>query len=166
MLSSRRAVVRVPALLLTALLVATARPPTRFNSTPTSFEPIVFYCRRSIKDEAAYKEAFSAAQSYSQARCPGCKAMFAYMDRTKPNTAIEFSWYDSVADLSTRPQDPELAAALRAQYAGTTETDWCQTFGGWTPALVEMGKTRPDVWHVFQPPTGFLRWVAMPRQEG
>jgi len=80
------------------------------------------------------------------------------MSQDDPTKALQFFMYDDMAGFASQPKDkPELSDALWAEYAGTSETDFCQVWGGWTEQLQAVVATLPGVKYYFIKGKGFIR---------
>jgi len=103
------------------LLFKNHRSPSRPSA---SSKPIVIFASRTVKDEAKYKKEFETYAGDLQRNTLGVRAAFSFMDRDKPNTALQFFWFDGPSDVTAQP------SKLTACYKGTTKTDYCQSWGG------------------------------------
>ena len=88
-----------------------------------SSKPIVVFCSRTVRDKATYKKAFAAYAEQMQKTGRGVRAAFSFFDRDKPDTALQFFWFDTPSDLVPSP------SSLTATYAGTKKTDYCKVWG-------------------------------------
>lgn len=141
-----------------ALLAMVALPASNFHSYGDTYEGLTFYCSRTFADEAKYKEAWTAFSTFTQAGTPGVKAMFSFISKTTPNTALQFYYFENIDAFYGQAKDEALSGNLWAQYTGTKETDYCQVYGAWTEELKSIGNSIPGIHYSFQVPNGgFMR---------
>jgi len=115
-----------------------------------SCKPVVVFASRTIKDAEAYQAAYAKYAEEAQTGS-GVRAMFSFLSTEEANTALQFTWYDSPADLVKQP------VAVMSCYAGSEATDYCQIWGGWDEEF-KAGLSQPGCKFGFvKTMRGFLR---------
>jgi len=108
------------------------KAPSEYRKTKSnSYNPIVVFSSRTVKNVDAYKTAFTKYAEDTQSKGTGVRALFSFMDREEENTALQLAWYDSPADYVAPP------ASLTSCYSGTEATDYTAVWGGWDDAMKE-----------------------------
>ena len=86
------------------------KAPSEYRKTKSnSYNPIVVFSSRTVKNVDAYKTAFTKYAEDAQSKGAGVRALFSFMDREEENTALQLAWYD-VRRL--RPRSRVMRAAL------------------------------------------------------
>jgi hypothetical protein len=93
---------------------------------------IIVFSVRTVKDPEKYKAAYNDYATKTQEAGKGIRALFSFMDQETPDSAFQFAWYDTPADMLSALS---AAGSLSSLYKGTPETDFAIVWGGWDDAV-------------------------------